>query len=532
MIEKLQKEIDVDKEILSTLPQNNKKNKDKYQNNVSDQITKYKSLKENIIKEMLSRKEQIKAKLPTEETKDRTEELDNIVKQYRWFSGYNTSYEKMDFDRILYNLSKNKVTYETINKTILDMIEKYKEAGIILELKDFAYSQMFYEYMKIFFKHIDDINNKELNDAFEKLYWKDSNIITHIELTFKSLYYKFEKFFDNYCALQKDKLLKDFNNSIIKQYQTLKKDNDLEETNIVNIYNKFDKKELNPNDFTKEKIESVMNNYIDVTTIDENNYEDVINEFTKLKHTLEEYANILKYDYILEDMKKLYQDKDKYKGLVKTKLSEIKKAETKLEDLTKKVYLLNEEKDAKLGLIYKLSKKTWSSKNKKNKEEIIDQLNMEIDNQMIEIKKLYDEYEIDKFNEKLLLFNDNSELISLLHLANSFYIYQDKLLEEQESNTSDVINDINKFIMNPYNTLINNINISANEENSKNIKEIISDKYKLSSINIQESSLEGEAGIEQVINDINKIIYYNVINKSNLTVEEILYVYNIDNILN
>lgn len=533
MIEKLQKEIDVDKEILSTLPQNNKKNKDKYQKSVSEQITKYKSLKDKIVKEMLSRKEQISNKLPKEEkTNDKTKDLEDIVKQYHWFSVYNTSYEKMDFDRILYNLSKNKVTYEAINKTILDMIEKYKEAGIVLELKDFSYSQMFYEYMKMFFKNISDINNKELNDAFEKLYWKDSNIITHIELTFKSLYYKYEKAFDKYCALQKEKLLKDFNNSIIKQYQILKKDSDLEETNIVNIYNKFVNKELNPNDFTKEKIETVMNNYIDVTKIDENNYDDIINEFIKLKHTLEEYANILKYNYIIEDMKKLYQDKDKYKGLVKTKLSEIKKAETKLEDLTKKVYLLNDEKEVKLGLLYKLTKKTWSSKNKNNKEEIIDQLNMQIDNQIIEIKKLYDEYETDKFNEVLLLFNDNSELISLLHLANSFYIYQDKLIEDQGLNTSEVITEINKFIMSPYNTLINNINISANEENSKDIKQIISNKYELSSINISEASLESESGIEQVINDINKIVYYNVINKSNLTVEEILYVYNIDNILN
>ena len=157
---------------------------------------------------------------------------------------------------------------------------------------------------------------------------------------------------------------------------------------------------------------------------------------------------------------------------------------------------------------------------------------MQVDNQITELKKLYDEFEENKFNETLLLFNDNSELISLLHLANSFYIYQDKLLEGQEEDTSKVIKEVNEFIMSPYNTLINNINISANEENSKNIKEIISDKYKLSSINISESSLEGEAGIEQVINDINKIVYYNVINKSNLTVEEILYVYNIDNILN
>ncbi len=532
MIEKLQKEIDVDKEILSTLPQNTKKNKDKYKDNVSEQMKKYKSLKEKIINEMLSRKDQIKEKLPKEEQVDKSKDLEDIVKQYHWFSVYNTSYEKMDFDKMLYDLSKNKVTYETINKTIYDIIAKYKEAGITLELKDFTYSQMFYEYMKIFFKYINDLNNKELNSAFEKLYWKESNIINHIELTFKSLYYKYEKAFNNYCALQKEKLLKEFNNSIIKQYQILKKDNDIAEANIVNIYNKFVNKELNPNDFTKEKIESVMNNYIDTSKIDENNYDDIINEFIKLKHTLEEYKNVLKYNYIIEDMKKLYQDKDKYKGLVKAKVAEIKKAEKVLEDLTKKVYLLNNEKQVKLGLSYKLTKKTWVSKNKNNKEEVIDQLNMQVDNQITELKKLYDEFEENKFNETLLLFNDNSELISLLHLANSFYIYQDKLLEGQEEDTSKVIKEVNEFIMSPYNTLINNINISANEENSKNIKEIISDKYKLSSINISESSLEGEAGIEQVINDINKIVYYNVINKSNLTVEEILYVYNIDNILN
>ena len=270
-----------------------------------------------------------------------------------------------------------------------------------------------------------------------------------------------------------------------------------------------------------------MGNYIDVSKITEANYESIIQEFIKLKHTLEEYSYLLKYNYILEDVKKLYADKDKYKGIVKTKLGDIKKSEQKLFDLSKKVYLLNKEKQVKLGTMYKITKKMWSSKNKDHKDDIIDKLNMDIDNQIMETKQLYDELEMDKFNEKLLLFNDNSELISLFELANSYYIYQDKLLEEQELETEEVIKEINQFILNPYNNLINNINI----ENNKDIKQIISDKYELGSINVSSSALEDVSTIENIINDIDKIIYYNVINKSNLSVEEIIYVYTIDSIL-
>ena len=170
----------------------------------------------------------------------------------------------------------------------------------------------------------------------------------------------------------------------------------------------------------------------------------------------------------------------------------------------------------------------WYLKNKNYKEEIIDKLNLDIDNQIIEIKKLYDEYEMDKFNEKLLYFNGNSELISLLKLANSYYIYQDKLLENEEKSAKEVIKELNEFILSPYNNLINNINI----DNNKDIKQVINNKYELSSINIDSSKLEDTSSIESIISDINKIIYFDEISKSNLSVEEILYVYNIDSIIN
>ena len=141
----------------------------------------------------------------------------------------------------------------------------------------------------------------------------------------------------------------------------------------------------------------------------------------------------------------------------------------------------------------------------------------------MELKGFYDELDTDIFNEKFLLFNGNSELISLFKLANSYYIYQDKLIGEQDLKTDEVIDEINKLILSPYNNIINNINI----ENNKDIKQVITDKYELSSINIPENSLEDISNIDTIINDINKILYYNVIEKSDFSIEDIIYVYTI-----
>lgn len=527
MIEALQKEIEVEKEVLSTLPKNNKKNIEKYKDDISKEIDKYKIKQEEVRKEMLARKDIINNKLPKEEEKNNDLSLSKILEEYRWFSKYNTSYEKMDFDRILYTMSKDKITYEKLNEIINHLIIKYKDAGINLKASDLSYSPIFYEYMNVFFQNINNQNNKQLNDAFEKLYWKEPNIINHIELTFKSLYYKYKSSFDEYCTLKQQKVLKEFNGNIINQYKNEKIAQDKQEISIVKIYNKFVNKELNPSDFTKEKIDQVMGNYIDISKVTDENRDSVVNEFTKLKHTLEEYSRLIKYNYVIEDLKKLYEERDKSKPAIKDKISGIKKSEQKINDFAKKVYLLNDDKKVKLGFIYKLTKRMWYVKNKANKDAIIDKLYMDIDNQITETKVLYDELETEQFNEKVLSLQGNDEIISLLQLANSYYKYQDKLLEEQDLNINDVIKEINELIMSPYNNLINNVNI----ENNKDMKQIIKDKYELSSINVPEATLDDPAAIASIINDIDKIIYYSVISKSNLTVEEILYIYTIDNVL-
>ena len=104
MIEELKKEIEVQKEVLSTLPKNNKKNLEKYKDSISGELEKYKTKKEDVLKEMTSRKEAVLSKLPKEKYVDKSESLNKIVAEYHWFSKYNTAYEKMKFDKILYRI--------------------------------------------------------------------------------------------------------------------------------------------------------------------------------------------------------------------------------------------------------------------------------------------------------------------------------------------------------------------------------------------------------------------------------------------
>ena len=71
MIEELKKEIEVQKEVLSTLPKNNKKNIEKYKDSISKELEKYKVKEEDVIKEIKSRKEAVLAKLPKEKYADK-----------------------------------------------------------------------------------------------------------------------------------------------------------------------------------------------------------------------------------------------------------------------------------------------------------------------------------------------------------------------------------------------------------------------------------------------------------------------------
>ena len=68
------------------MPKNNKKNIDKYVKTVGEGLQKYQVRLETIKKEMLSRKEKIVSKLPKEEQKKDSGQIDIIINEYHWFN--------------------------------------------------------------------------------------------------------------------------------------------------------------------------------------------------------------------------------------------------------------------------------------------------------------------------------------------------------------------------------------------------------------------------------------------------------------
>lgn len=500
--------IEAQKEILSTLPQNNAKNKKKYFEKVNEFYEEYNDLYLKSIEEIKKRNSNIISRIKESSSFDEVLNNINEVKStFYLFNKYNTSYEKMEFDRLLYSLSINDKDLSTLNSIIFELISKFKEAGVVLTVDSFKYSPIVYQYMKSYFKYIDNLNDSDLKEDFEKLYWKFPNIIIHIELCFKNLYFKYKKYFDKYIEVQKEKVLKKYSTNILSIFAKNKIDYDLGTgNNLYDVFNQFVAKSLNPGDFTEDKIKQIVSNYVNIDYFD-NNYDLVIKNFHKLYNTISEYKGYLSYGFMIDDMRKLYADKEKFKNGFKNKYKEITKEEKKLSKIVRKVYFLSK---------------------RANKESEIDKLDMSIDGIVVNLKNLYDSLEDDKFNENLLKLSDNSEVISLLEIASSYYIYHVKCLKNslEEISVSDSISNLNDLLISPYNNLINNINIGDNKE----VNVIISELYKLSNINLNSDSISDISNLDNILGDLDKIFKYDLLMKNNINLDELLFVYNVSDL--
>lgn len=497
--------IDSNKEVLSTLPKNNKKNISKY----IETLTKYKkeysekglSLKEEIEK----RKDKIVKKISINKDLDNLKnKVLKLEENIYLFNDYNSSYEKSGLDKILYNLScKGNKSLVDLNNDIKSCMEKFKEVGVVLSAKDFKYTPAVYSYMQEYFKYIDNLNNENLKNSFEKIYWKFPDIIIHIELAIKYLYYKNIKYFDKYFSCLKQTIDKECNNNLLEDYKKIKVNYDqLVNKDIYTIFEKFLNKKYNINDYNEDKIRQ---NIGSLTNLDiEENYEKIITNFSKLYNSIKEYKNYLSFKYVLDEVKEIYKDKDKYKDIVKNKRKEITKNEKKL---------------------FKINKKIYSLLPKNNKEKQLDKLYMDSSQIIVTLKELYDSLEKDKFNEQIMKISDNSEIIEVLKLANSYYIFHAELLikREGEISSSDInkhISDLNDYIVSPYNTIINNIDII----NDKDLSEIIYNIYNLNNIVINKDSLNDESNLDSLLILLNRILIFDSINKSSVTVKEIEFV--------
>jgi len=473
MVDDLKKGIEVSKNLLETLPKNNIKNIQKYKDKLLEIKNNYDILLDKVLKDINNRKNRYNEYREDSLMSEKFNKIKSIKEKLYLLNKYNTAYEKFGFDKILYELDHfYKDNLDNANSNIFDCIKLFNDAGIKLSIKDFDYSQYVNKYMMILLN--DDGNN--IKECFEEIYWQCPDLFKQITLNIKSLYYKNQSLFEKYASSLKDEFIREYSGDIITLYKEMVTNYDnLVSSSLYIGLNKFLNNELNINDFQEIKVKKYYERFVD--DINEN-YDELSVEVNKYALSSLEYKNYLYFKYIIDDLKKAYSEKEKYKNLLKPKMKLIQKKE--------KV----------------LSK--YNSKKKKAR------INVKISNLIIELDNLYKEFDNDVFYDKVYkCLNDNSSIYDALCVACSYYTYIVKCIKSSDKSVSFdyEYNKLIDFLLDPYNTIIGNIAITED----RNIPLIISDRYKLSNFKVSKEELENDSTIDEIISLANKIDIYNKI---------------------
>ena len=525
ILEEMDKFISSNKEVLAVLPINTKKNKSAYVKKVEefeDTAVKINKVIWNEIHDRYQKYLDVKEDPKIAELTHEIESIENV----ELFNELNTPFEKLGIDRICHSLScyfegDLKLLNDNINK-FLDIFENF---GIKFTENDFCYSQFTTEYMKAFFveKSKGNINSEELKKIFEQIYWKCPNIVTHIELNMRYLYYinskKIEKELNSrnsrvLSIMQLDK------NGLVKKFFELNKD--LIKTSrkdAKSIWDKFYTDKWKSKEYTEKEM-SVVYDKLSTKKFFEcskEEQEEINKNFGKLLNTLEEYRVFVRFKYIIDDLNEKCKIKDSFKGNYDSKNKELRKKEQQLlKEAKKNRRIVKNIKNP----VFIFFKKKWERK--------IYEFPVTSNNQIKELKQLYDELDVEQVNTKISEFvDDNCSIKYMFKIATSHYIYAYNLVKEhfKEDEMFDVEAELKvlvDFIDQPYKVMVNNIKLVEEE----NIASIIANRYKILNIKIEKESLD-EDNIEAYINDVEKIVNYHNITRSGVNLDDVTFVENV-----
>ena len=464
-ISRATEKIEIQKELLSTLPRNNKKNEQQYIEKIEEIKKEYENYRNEIkkyLEEQYNLYINIKEDNQIELLKGRINTIEKIL---YLLSNEKNSLEKMNLDRILFNLSRYyRKNLDEVNKEISECIKMFNEVEVSLTEEDFNYSKYTKEYMQIFLAEQDYKTSEKLKNKFEEIYWKCPEIIIQIGLNIRNIYLNKKSAIDKYFEKAKNDLLKKWDKSrddIIKSYLDLK--NNLEEKENKDkklLLDKFLNGELNSQDYRAERINDIYSQLIEDNDSDKEQIQKNVNNFLK---NIYEYKNYLKFKFIIDDIKNIYSQKENNKKKFAETRKEIEKTEKKLKRINKSSFLRKE-----------------NNRNIKQ-EKLISQL-----------EELYKQLDKERFNKKIYEnINENSSLYEILVYAKSNYSYMaNRFIENNpEIESQEIegkINELKIFMRTPYHTILKNIHIS----DDKNIQVIIKDRYRLLNFKVETEDLD------------------------------------------
>lgn len=510
-------DIEVNKEILSTMPNNNEKNtikRNEFINEIEEQYDEYKNEIKNILSQRYKKEVNIQTNPEISNFEQRLKIIDDVI---CLLNEEQTSYERMGLDRNIYKLEKYyKDNFESVNTQIAQCLKKFETVGIKLTKEDFKYSIYVTEYMNTFFSEYEkkEISSNILKTKFEEIYWKCPDIIIHIELNFRNIYLEKKSIIDKYFEKEKNEILKKWDKTpdeIKKTYLSLKqKKMQKERADKKILIDKFLNGKLNIKNYTDDKFEKNAKTILpdnEVKKIYLNN--EIMENINKFLNSLYEYRNYMEFKFIIDDVKTYYNNKEQYKKAC----GEIRK---KIETEEKKVAKNNK----KVGGFFIFKSK---------KEQTVDTSAQLIKN----IERLYKELDLNTFYEKVAVkMTENSTIQDVLNLAVEYYEYMISCMVKNQEDISqkemeEKIEKLKDFLSNPYNTIINNI--SFLEE--KDIALIIKDRYKLLNFIIEKEDLD-TGNLDSLISVIEDIQTNISLHKVGMNIKDIEQLLKMQKILN
>lgn len=542
----IEEDIEAKKTLIATLPTNNNRDIKKHNAKVEEILKKYTEYKSSVKKYI-----DVKSKsFYVKENRKVIDEVNNKINDLEHarfiLNPFNTYFEKMGFDNLLYDISNyNDFDFEYLNNIISQFIDKFKLIGIELSKDDFDCTCYVHKYMKSFLENRNN-GNKDYDNIlaqFEEIYWINPELVGHIGVNFRQLVDKYEKKFNNYILKLKKEVLvdnniKNYDECLEKLKAAYSESNSVNKESITDIINLSLAGDIDINSyFENSKIRTTAFSSLSIEALDFSSKAEM-NKFydtlSKLKQNLEEYENYMKFLPLIDDFKDEYQkelvadneiNKSNIQKKMKTIFSEIATKKSKIIKLNRVIISKSRHIDETKSIdtrknLFNIIVGKIESKNSEH----LKQIKSDSIKLAQELYLLYKEYDREYINLKVFSVLNRAFTVSeLLQLYYSFDYYKKiaikKVFEITDYNkVTEYSEEFDLFAMDLNNVIIKGVSIF--EEN--NIAKVIVNKYRLDNINITEEELASES-IETLIDKVNLLLRINVIENSTTSVEKIWF---------
>lgn len=527
LVENIEKEIDTDKEVITVLPRNGIKAIKTLLETIDNTKTKYSDFNQKILEEIENRYDKLTdvtenpeiSKLEAEILK-----LDVAIKN----TDTRSSFEKMRLDKIVYNVNGYyKSNLERLNKELIECIKQFETVGIRITAEDFNISEYAKEYMATLIEEAynGEINSEKIKDAFEKVYWKCSDIVSHLYVNIRLLYDKYESEIDKVYVNKMQTILQNLNSTPEQvedaKASQIRRKNNLEDIDNKLILDKFYRGALNINDYKEDNYKKI---YLDLTSRDvlklsEKEKAEMDENIEKLNNNLKEYSKYTEYKFLVD-------------GILEIRENELKEIEKNRAQKVKKTQydLIKEEIKKSTANIYKLNSKLEKNTKglfgfKKQNDKKDSTINLERNNAILELKELYMKLDDEILKQKIMQkIDDTSSILNVLEIASYYYGFMAKEIikkypEITDKELGEMAKEIRDFVTYSNFTVLNYVKMS----DKKALSVIIKDKYKLFGMEISKENFE-EGNIDDLIKKVKIVNNYNNIQKSKFSVKDLEYI--------